>query len=302
MKQLYKELFILLFAFFAFVFFVEWRVKDVNAPLDRLFLQQSQKPLASVLIIGNSHTGVLNDVSDTVFLQNSINMSLSNLELEDRYKVLQYILKGTNIKTVILAMDPDQLGHNLSTNSYDAQLHKYGFALHYNSFGNRILSNLNFFRLRLNVNDLIKTLVKGANDDTVKINFIPFTNKKRGDKEACKKRAQEHSLYNYKTDNNIKNLVFLKKIIDVCKEKKIQLLLLQTPTPVCYSEIYYNDNMKVATKKIDSIANENKIVYLNYFHNPNFTDSDFADYDHLNQNGSDKLLNLLKDQINFPIK
>ena len=298
MKQLYKELIILLIAFFAFVFFVEWRVKDVKAPIDRLFLQQPQKPLASVLIIGNSHTGVLNEVSDTEFLQKSINMSLSNLELEDRYKVLQNILKGTNIKTVILAMDPDQLGHNLSTNSYDAQLYKYGFALHYSTFGNRILSNLNFFRLRLNVNDLIKTLVKGANDDTAKINFIPFTNKERNDQEACKKRAQEHSVYNYKIDNNIKNLVFLQKIIDVCKEKKIQLLLLQTPKPECYSEIYLNEKMIAATEKIDSIAKKNQIRYLNYFNNPNFPDSDFADYDHLNQIGSNKLLTLLKDQIN----
>lgn len=302
MKKLYKELFILAAAFCAFVFYVEWLLKDVKAPIDHLLTEQSQKPSASVLITGNSHTGVLTDAYDTAFLKSSINISLSNLEMEDRYKVLQKCINGDKISTVILGMDPDQLGHPVSSSTYDMQLHRYGFALHNNTLSNRFMSRLNFFRLHLNVNELIKTLRTGEKGDTQKINFIPFTNKARNDTEACKKRAQEHSVFTYKKENNNSNLRCIQKIIDFCKQKNIQLLFLQTPKPACYSQIYFNENMRAATKLIDSIAVRNDVLYLNYLNNNLFTDNDFTDYDHLSPAGSDKLFLLLRDHINTPIR
>ena len=297
MKKLYLELFIFLLALCTFIFFIEWQVKDVKAPIDRLLLQSSEKPSAKWLIIGNSHTGVLSDVNDTAFLNTIINVSLADLELADRYKVLQNCLKGTNIKTVILGMDADQLGHDFSSSDYDRQLYKYGFDLHENKLGNHILARLNFFRLHLSVSDLVKLIADRDKIDTAKTNFIPFSNKARNDLKACRKRAEKHSIFSYKKEHNKKNLQYLQQIIDLCKGKKINIFLLQTPKTACYSNIYDTEKMKVASELIDSSALKNNVQFLNYFNSPYFSDSDFADFDHLNEQGSLKLLSMLKSKI-----
>ena len=297
MKKLCKEIFILLGTFLIFVVFIEFRLRNVQSPIDTLLSKQSENYSADIVVIGNSHTGVLIDAEDSVFTKQSLNFSLSNLELDDRYKVLKLAVKTGYIKTVILGMDADQLGHVSSSNIYDMQLKKYGMPLSANSLGNRVLSNLNFFRLHLGFKELLQAIVGGANRENFTVNFIPFTNKQKNDTNACLKRAQEHSLYGFKNENVINNLSILQRIINLCKEKNIQLLLLQTPKSACYSSGYSNTNIQTALLKIDSVSSIHKVRFLNYFDNQMFTEDDFTDYDHLNKKGSNKLVNMIKRDI-----
>lgn len=297
MKKLYKELAIVLIIFLAAVSFIEWRLKDINAPIDTILALPAKNPSATILIVGNSHTGALEETSDSAFIKSSVNLSLANLELNDRLKVIAYSLRKSNIKTLILGMDVDQIGHVYSSSAYDLQLKRYGFELNDNTIGNRVLAQLNSFRLHLGISDLIKNLAKGKQSGIEKMNFIPFSNKERNDKEACEKRAQEHSLYMYKASNSKRNLEIVQEIINICKEKNVALYLLQTPKPECYSTTYNNAAMKEATLQVDSIAQRNHVSFLNYFNNPAFTDTDFADYDHLGKAGSDKLIGMIKKDL-----
>ncbi len=297
MKKLFKELFIVSGVFLLIVTLIEWRLGDFKAPIDKLFARQKKNSEASILIVGNSHTGALQETTDSVFIKNSNNLSLANLELMDRYKVIKYCLQHSKISKVILGLDADQIGHNVSATNYDMQMSRYGMPMYHNTIGNRLLSKLNSFRLHLNIKELFKNLWSGRDTDTAKINFIPFTNKKRNDVAACIKRAQEHSVYIYDSKNIVENLRIIQDIIDLCKANKIQLYFLQTPKPACYTNAYSNTQMHSAIATIDSLASANNLRYLNYLNNGSFEEDDFVDFDHLGAKGSNKLIEMVKREL-----
>lgn len=297
MKKLYKELFFVIGIFLMIVSLIEWRLSDFKAPIDKLFATQKKNATANILIVGNSHTGALQETTDSFFIKNSNNLSLANLELMDRYKVIKYCIENGRIDKIILGLDADQIGHQVSSTNYDMQMSRYGIEMYNNTAGNKLLSKLNSFRLHLNIKDLCKNVLSGKDTDTAKINFIPFTNKKKNDMEACVKRAQEHAIYIYQTKNIKENMQILQDIIDLCKTNKVQLFFLQTPKPACYTAAFSTAQMQAATTAIDSVANENGVKYLNYLHNTLFNENDFVDFDHLGANGSNKLIELLKKEL-----
>ncbi len=297
MKKLFKELFIVIGIFLMIVSLMEWRLNDFKAPIDKLFATQKKNTAANILIVGNSHTGALQETTDSFFIKNSNNLSLANLELMDRYKVMKYCIQNGHIDKIILGLDADQIGHQISSTNYDMQMNRYGIEMYNNTAGNKMLSKLNSFRLHLNIKDLCKNLISGKDKDTSKINFIPFTNKKKSDNEACVKRAQEHSIYIYQVKNINENVTILQNIIDLCKTNKVQLFFLQTPKPSCYTNAFSSAQMQIATATIDSLANKNAVKYLNYLHNASFEENDFVDFDHLGANGSNKLIELVKKEL-----
>ena len=299
MKRLFKEIVIVLGIFVLIVFCAEWRLRGVEAPIDYLFetINNSENRDKDVVIIGNSHTGALLFTTDSVFLSRSINLSMPNLELLDRLKVLQYTLENIRVKKVILGLDADQIGHIISSASYDMQMNKYGLPMHNNSVGNRVISHLNSFRLKLNIKELAKTLLNGKPQKQEALNFIPFTDKKKSDLEACEKRALEHGLYSYQSSLVDENLSILVRIVELCKSRNVGLYLLQTPKTTCYTNTFNNEKMVAASRIIDSFALQNNTPFYNYLAVPIFSDEDFKDFDHLNKQGANKLINLLKRQI-----
>ncbi len=297
MKKLFKELFIVIGIFLIIVSLIEWRLSDFKAPIDKLFITQKKNAAANILIVGNSHTGALQETTDNFFIKHSNNLSLANLELMDRYKVIKYCIQNGHIDKIILGLDADQIGHKISYTNYDMQMSRYGIEMYNNTAGNKMLSKLNSFRLHLNIKDLCKNLISGKDTDTSKINFIPFTNKKKSDNEACVKRAQDHSIYIYQAKNRNENVTILQNIIDICKTNKVELFFLQTPKPACYTDAFSNTQMHAATAIIDSLANKNGVKYLNYLHNTLFEENDFVDFDHLGANGSNKLIELIKKEL-----
>ncbi len=297
MKRLFKELGIAFAVLALIVFLVEWRLSEVEAPIDYLFETISKSRDKDVVIIGNSHTGALLFTTDSLFLSTSINLSLPNLELIDRLKVLQYTLENVKIKKVILGLDADQIGHIVSSSNYDIQMNKYGLPMHNNTIGNKVSSHLNSFRLKLNIKELTVVLLNGRPKSQETMNFIPFTDKKIPDLEACKKRALEHGLYNYQPSLVEENLSTLQAIVALCKSKNVNLYLLQTPKTVCYTTTFKSEKMIKAANTIDSFALRNNIPYYNYLGAPLFSDEDFKDFDHLNTQGANKLIYLLKNKI-----
>lgn len=294
MKNLFKELFIVMFLFVIIVSFAEYRLQKISAPIDKMLTLLKVKDKAKILIVGNSHTGAISVSDDTTYLDNTLNLSLAYLELEDRYKILKYCLDRKHFKTILLSTDADQLGHKASSNNYDMQFYKYGFRLYNNSLANRLMSSLNSFRLQLGAGELIKKIFINDTDTTnYKMNFIPLSNKSKSDIAACTLRAKEHSIFLFKKEMIPENLEILQKIIDLCKSKNSELYLIQTPKSKCYTDVYMNKQISITNESIDSLARKNNIRFLNYLGNNFFKDDDFADFDHLNNKGSSKLVNLI---------
>ena len=88
------------------------------------------------------------------------------------------------------------------------------------------------------------------------------------------------------TDLSNKNLQFLNKIIDLCKQNNITLILAKSPCILSEEDQkHYN--------KVKEIAKENNIQYVDYntmFDELNFTfPEDFYDYGHLSKSGAEKV-------------
>lgn len=77
-------------------------------------------------------------------------------------------------------------------------------------------------------------------------------------------------------------------------KKNIDYVLLNTPKTSCYKNFYFNSNMSSCRNEINNFCVSRKIKYYDLFNEKSFDDEDFVDYDHLNQNGVNKLLNILE--------
>ena len=95
-----------------------------------------------------------------------------------------------------------------------------------------------------------------------------------------------------------KNELYLNKIINLCKEKNIELIFVKTPCD------YTEDNYK-KLNYISELAKQNEILFLNYIENIDELNldytTDFYDSGHLNESGSNKLsekFSIILNQLN----
>ena len=87
-------------------------------------------------------------------------------------------------------------------------------------------------------------------------------------------------------------------MIDLCKERKINVILLTMPVYHTYSE---NINEKKISKIFESceeleIANKNTF-YLNYFYDKKFELTDYFDEHHLSSEGALKMSNIINEEL-----
>lgn len=86
-----------------------------------------------------------------------------------------------------------------------------------------------------------------------------------------------------------KNLQRVQQMIDSCKRRNIQVLIVSMPQTKVF-EIYLNpDKLKKIVYSCEELARHNpNVSYLNLFADHRFTDEDFYDADHLNDSGAVK--------------
>ncbi|EYE88719.1 hypothetical protein Q428_06420 [Fervidicella metallireducens AeB] len=92
-----------------------------------------------------------------------------------------------------------------------------------------------------------------------------------------------------------KQIRYLDKIIKLCKEKNIELILVTAPVAPSYFDAMqkYKYNYEDIHNKVKEIALENKLEYIDYnLKNSEaalFSDKDFSDNNHLNYEGAQKI-------------
>mgnify|MGYP000576370769 CR=1 FL=1 len=246
---------------------------------------------AEVLVLGNSHTFF--GLDPALFTKKTINIANKSRKIESDYFILKNNLKALQkIKVVIVPISHytlfteniSQEEKRLYYNFYE--LEEYNQGIFYNS----LVLNESFKELvddAISKNTRISNLGWRANDDKYKF-----------DKKIIDKRVGniEERLSRKLTIE--KNSYYLKKIINLCHNNKIQLFLLLPPYHpdfYTYSNHRYNKKNKSILKTLDlksSLLIESdvfKIVEDKYFEN----------IDHLNKNGAilfskkiDSLINL----------
>lgn len=93
-----------------------------------------------------------------------------------------------------------------------------------------------------------------------------------------------------------KNLAYIKRIINYCKEKNIILFFINTPL---HPDLYeYNKILRDPTDSLATSLADNKEVYYLNFSNIEFPQTGFKDHNHLNSYGAEVFTKILRDSIN----
>ena len=101
--------------------------------------------------------------------------------------------------------------------------------------------------------------------------------------EIVTKKHEDHSL------DFSENLNRIESIIEHCKQRNIQVLLLSMPVHKTYAERVNSHKVSQIHLSATKIANKHdNVFYLNLFRDSTLTDSDFFDPDHLNHQGAKK--------------
>jgi hypothetical protein len=279
--------------FFILILAFALTVKGIDrlyAPIDTwvdvmLKAYRQKKDSVDVIIIGHSHTGAIRQ--NQIGHLNVMNFSYAGMELKDRYDFLQEILKQKGrVKYVIMAMDYDQIGHKTS----DGMMHNMllPWIIDEETGIKHVMDQVtpkNFLRhnrdLRI-LYDYYITKQYNKNDTS----FIPLNFTNKNDFSACKKRALEISKINFSSQHVTENLQLLDQINRFLISKGITLVLLNTPKPECFNQIYFDNLDTTNMFRLRNFIAQNKLMYADFGKATIFSEDDFRDFDHLSFKGS----------------
>lgn len=313
--QFAKFIFSILFICVAVMALLEYSYRLYSTSAARLFKPYLEKAqTVETIYIGNSHIGVFNGIFPHSVKEVG-NLSLGGQDIFRMYTVIKTIIpKSPALKKIYLGLDYDLIGYNQTKSGQeyiDREYYEFTGELYNNTMANRLMSQSNFFRS----NRDIAYLFKRNKEEKKELNFIPVTSSpvattidtftlskqetatplphKTIDPFLCRKRAEEHSLLKFKKKNIPENLEFLNRIVQLCKQHNIELVLFDPPKTECYISSCSITNIELAKHAIDSFAKANSVTYLDFYTDTTFNDDMFVDYDHLNVVGvkilSDKL-------------
>lgn len=293
MKRLYFEILGIVLIIAMVLIFLEYQYKGYKNAFDVRFEKlEKQKDSIEVIYIGNSHMGAFKKIS--ISGKNAFNLSFGGQDLFHMMVVLEkYIPQTPQLHKIILGCDYDMLGYNLDIANQqwkDRQYYPYVGKLYDQSLSNKIMATSNFFRANRDLKYLFRNNENTANKE---INFIPISDKKLS-KEGCKDRATEHSVIKYDHNYFDENYGYLKKIISICKKHNVSLIVINPPKSECYWNYYQKDVISSNSEAIKKLAQQNKIPFIDLYSSKSFTKDCFIDYDHLNEKGVKKLLEILE--------
>lgn len=320
--RFFKFIFSVLLICVAIFALLEFAYRNYATQADLIFKPYYEKiQTVETLYIGNSHIGVFIGLYPGENKQVG-NMSLGGQDIFRMYTVLKTLIpKSPKLKTVYLGFDYDLLGYNQTKSGQeyvDREYFPYTGELYNNTMSNRAMSQSYFFRANRDIAYLLKRNKEAAKP----INYIPVENKaapavtpatapdttvsaataatttelphKVHNEFMCRKRAEEHTLLKFKQKNIPENMQYLAKVIALCKQYNVKLVLFDPPKTECY-RTYSNKEVVVNAKNsIDSFAAAQQVPYLDFYNDTSFNDDMFVDYDHLNEVGVKLLDSKLK--------
>lgn len=307
MRRLFID--ILFFALFlvGLILFFETLYKDhmsrIEKTLERLD-ENSQN--IETLIIGASHTldiGINKEFKN----KNIYNVSIGGQDLLHSYLILKKFLEETtNLSSVIIELEYHSLGYNFSEFNQgwkNRQYFTYTKHLYDKSTINLFLANSSFFNSNRDLNHLLNKLMKSKvkkkqnskiREQALANHNTPLAPPSENEVAACKKRATEHSRTKYKNTLVGENIEVLRNIISLCETQKINLYFINTPKKKCYLNQYLaSKNMLKNKKTLNRIINNSNASYYDFLESKSFDHSDYSNPDHLNEEGLNKLSNIL---------
>jgi len=291
MRKFIKFISIIIFLFIIIIFSLEYVFKNYTNNIDQTFNNYyNNKSKVECVLIGNSHIQALQNPN--LNKMKSFNFSFGGQDLFHINSIIKTICKKkNNLKFILIGVDYDLLGYNYKTaNTIWKDRHYYNSTgeLYDSTYINKLLAKSNFFNANRDFSKLFMHNIKKSNN-----HVIP----KLTSNTSCHKRAKEHSQIKFDTELIDENLTYLNEITQTILKENINFIFITTPKSKCYRDNYLNENMLKCKDILNNFCNVNNINYYDFFDDSVFSNSDFADYDHLNEKGTKKLFKKIKEKL-----
>lgn len=242
---------------------------------------QLKKESIDTIVLGSSH-GAAGFISK-LYSVNSFNLASASQDLYYSYQLLKYCQKELkNLKNIYLFYSVFSSGFELQkTNEKErCAFFKFLFNIPYKYETD---NKLEYFYTQ--TYSYYKTNKENIDTNGYIEQKIFF------DKNfPVEKRISTHLRENQRENNQ---LTYLNKIINICNQNNINLIIIIPPARQDYRNSLPNHN--VLFEKLYKV--ENLPLVIDLYDDTNFEYLDFGDFDHLNKQGAIKLTNLIKEKI-----
>ena len=294
MKRFAFESILLFMLILIVILSLEYKYASYKTPVDLIFESiEDSDASVNAIVVGNSHARSLGSFRRSDF--NALNVSKGGQDLFHALLIIKYAIETMDrLQYVVLGLDADILGYTLvNTNQsfIDRQYYPYSDTLQGYDLVNKLMAKSNFFRSNRDFGFLLGEHNNGGNN-----NFIPV--KKESSQQGCVNRATEHTHIKFSPPTIGDNEEILAKILSLCNANGIKVLAVNFPKKTCYVASSNQHNISaginISNKLCGKFVNTK---YLNMLGDTLFDDSDFLDYDHLNETGAIKMQNEIVTQI-----
>lgn len=284
--------------FFFLVLEIAIRKIPNDYQLKKAYLDQNAAQI-NTLVLGSSHT--FYGINPEYFSNKTFNAAYVSQSLDLDYEILKkYDSKLKNLKTVIIPISYFSLFETLETDVEKWRIKNY--VMYYDLENNYQFTD-NFESLNNHITQNIKKVIKhyAFHKSFLTSSHLGWgTNFNSKNKKALNGAftGKKHTAKNFDLfDKNVKSL---QKIIALCRENKVKIIFITTPTHSSYYENLKATQLEKTTNTISELVkNNSNCMYLNYLKSDKFTNEDFYDADHLNEIGAKKLSIVLNRKINF---
>lgn len=226
---------------------------------------------------------------------NGANFAFSSQDLYSDYYILDYLFnkyKLNNLKFIIIGIGYFSFNYDLSksVNSHLTPRY-YGITKSMRSYQ----INSQYYKCRnfiFEFGDYCK--ISSLFDSIGNKNY--YKTLTESDKKEGESTALRHTMKNY-PDTIKENKNYFEKILNLCKVKRVQPIILVFPTTKYYyshlTEEFENNFLEI----IKEMQQKYKFLFLNLIKSPNYNDDDFWDASHLNYKGAKKITNKINEVI-----
>lgn len=234
-------------------------------------------------------------IYNETFNANCYNLSCAMMTMKGRYVLLKKEIDRNPIRTVFLELSSDSLTRNRDEEFPEGDIYELG---RWDTLGERIrffINNIRFSEYSMIFHDTFhrsitswQSIIKQARsapayEDTLGYKPLDST-------DISLTLAEAEALYHsdhLTTDLNEENILYFRKIYDLCKQKDIRLILITVP--ISEPLLFTFDNYDDAYKQIADIAEEYQLEFydFNLYKNYRYSPIDcFANENHMSRIGA----------------
>lgn len=263
-----------------------------------------------LLAIGSSHCYY--EINPADFSLNSFNAGHEAQSIKYDYLIFNKFYKEMDsLKYLIVTISYGDPIYFMEDNPANIGTYIKNYAIYYHLPANRIKENFELSN-GINIRALLNYFTNGTTlKQCSEIGYYthPIISKKNWKNDAVD-RARLHSINQLSEsmilkikENYNENMIYMNHIINSCRSRGVQVILLTTPIHESY-RAHINENEWTLTTNFchQLVQDFDNVSYINLFQDSRFNDEDFLDSYHLNDNGATKLSLILNDYINenFP--